>query len=133
MSKKENNNAATDLVAAFQKKYDDAVLELSALPADALKEVLDEAAQKVEQAKTELEAQVFKETEAADKFAADRLAAEKLALDNASKLKGKKQKVKFLISPTGKFNLAYVEGEEAVFSEAQANELEEAGYVKFIK
>lgn len=123
MSKKENNNAVTALVAAFQKKYDDTVLALNALPADALKEVIDEATKKVDQAKTELEAEVFKEAEA----------AEKLASENALKSKGEKQKVKFLISPTGAFNLAYAEGEEALLPEAQANELEEAGFVKFVK
>lgn len=41
--------------------------------------------------------------------------------------------VKFLVSPTGKFNLAYNEGEQASIPEPQAIELEELAYVKFVK
>jgi hypothetical protein len=37
-------------------------------------------------------------------------------------------KIKFTKSPTGTFNLAYSEGDEAEFSMAQAAELIEAGY-----
>ena len=40
--------------------------------------------------------------------------------------------VKFLVSPTGKFNLAYNVGEEASLPEPQAIELEELAYVKFV-
>ena len=37
-------------------------------------------------------------------------------------------KVKFIKQPTGKFNLAYSEGEEAVLAETLSTELIEAGY-----
>jgi hypothetical protein len=41
-------------------------------------------------------------------------------------------KIKFLLSPTGKFSLAYNVGEEAQINELQANELVEAGYAEFV-
>lgn len=47
--------------------------------------------------------------------------------------KEKKLKVKFKVSPTGKFNLAYNVGETALFNEAQATELVESGYAEFVK
>lgn len=47
--------------------------------------------------------------------------------------KGKDLKVKFLLSPTGRFGLGYSEGEEGTFSEAQANELVDAKYAEFVK
>ena len=45
------------------------------------------------------------------------------AVDTSEKLL-----IRFTKSPTGRFNLAYHEGEEAEFSMAQAAELIEAGY-----
>jgi hypothetical protein len=47
--------------------------------------------------------------------------------------KQKQVKIKFLLSPTGKFNLAYNEGEVAEFEEKQAAELVEAKYAEFVK
>jgi hypothetical protein len=41
--------------------------------------------------------------------------------------------VKFLLSPTAKFGLAYAEGEIGFFSEEQANELVGAKYAEFVK
>ena len=42
-------------------------------------------------------------------------------------------KVKFLLSPTGKFSLGYNPGEEASLPELQATELIEAGYAELVK
>lgn len=42
-------------------------------------------------------------------------------------------KIKFLLSPTGKFDLAYHIGEEGEFEEKQATELVEAKYAEFVK
>lgn len=42
-------------------------------------------------------------------------------------------KVKFLLSPTGVFNLGYNPGEEASLPELQATELIEAGYAELVK
>lgn len=42
-------------------------------------------------------------------------------------------KVKFLLSPTGKFGLGYSAGEEGEFNENQATELVEAGYAEYVK
>ena len=42
-------------------------------------------------------------------------------------------KVKFLISPTGMYNLAYNPGEEASLLALQAEELIEAGYAEIVK
>jgi hypothetical protein len=42
-------------------------------------------------------------------------------------------KIRFLLSPTGKFGLAYNEQEEADLPANQANELVEAKYAEFIK
>ena len=47
--------------------------------------------------------------------------------------KQKVLKVKFLLSPTAKFNLGYNVGEEGEFEEKQANELVEACYAEFVK
>jgi len=45
----------------------------------------------------------------------------------------KSLKVKFLLSPTGRFGLAYSEGETGTFPENEANELVEAKYAEFVK
>ena len=42
-------------------------------------------------------------------------------------------KVKFLLSPTGKFSLGYNEGEKASLPKLQAEELIEAGYAELVK
>ena len=46
---------------------------------------------------------------------------------------GKKVKVKFKVSPTGKFGLAYNVDETGYFNSAQATELVESGYAEFVK
>lgn len=45
----------------------------------------------------------------------------------------KTKKIKFLLSPTGKFNLAYNAGETAELLEEQANALIEAKYAEEVK
>ena len=42
-------------------------------------------------------------------------------------------KVKFLLSPTGKFGLGYSAGEEGEFEEKQAAELVDAKYAEYVK
>lgn len=42
-------------------------------------------------------------------------------------------KIKFLVSPTGKFNLAYNVNEIADLPKLQATELIEAGYAEIVK
>lgn len=57
---------------------------------------------------------------------------EKVENTTASK-KEKPVKIKFLISPTGKFNLAYNAGEKAALPKLQADELIEAGFAELVK
>jgi len=47
--------------------------------------------------------------------------------------KGKTAKVKFLLSPVGKFGLAYISGETGTFTKQQATELVDAKYAEFVK
>jgi hypothetical protein len=60
---------------------------------------------------------------------------EKLVEKTTDKQAKKEKSVKgvFLLSPTGRFNLAYSAGEEASLPELQALELEEAGYFRIGK
>lgn len=44
-----------------------------------------------------------------------------------------KVEIKFLLSPTRKFGLAYSEGETGLFTENQATELVEAKYAEYVK
>lgn len=69
------------------------------------------------------------------KVAEDAKAAEeaKAAEAKANKNDGKKVKIQFLLSPTGKFQLAYNVGEVVKINELQANELIEAGYAEIVK
>lgn len=62
----------------------------------------------------------------------EEVAVEKVAKATATG-KEKKVKVKFLLSPTGKFNLGYNAGETAILPELQADELIEAGYAEIVK
>ncbi len=47
--------------------------------------------------------------------------------------KEKLVKVKFILSPTGRFGLGYNPGEKASLFELQAKELIEAGYAELVK
>ena len=51
----------------------------------------------------------------------------------ANKKAGEEVKIQFLLSPTGKFQLAYNVGEVVKINELQANELVEAGYAEIVK
>ena len=64
----------------------------------------------------------------------DAVDAAKKAIEDANKPKekSKKVKVKFLLSPTGKFGLGYSAGEEGEFEEKQAAELVEAKYAEYV-
>lgn len=60
--------------------------------------------------------------------------AEEVAVQEvAAKKSGKEVKIQFLLSPTGRFNLAYNIGEVAKINELQANELVEAGFAEIVK
>ncbi len=47
--------------------------------------------------------------------------------------KEKTKKIKFILSPTGKFGLAYGVDEIVEMNANQANEIVESGYAEFIK
>jgi hypothetical protein len=53
----------------------------------------------------------------------------KTASDESPKL----IKIQFILSPSGKFDLAYNVGEIAEINANQANEIVEAGYAEFLK
>lgn len=70
----------------------------------------------------------------AQEVATEEVVAEKAPADKkADKKAGKEVKVQFLLSPTGRFNLAYNIGEVAKINELQANELVEAGFAEIVK
>lgn len=110
-----NNNAAAEAVAVLKKDYDEKLSVLNGLTETATGEEKAEAQAAVDKAKEALEA------------------ASKPKETTAVKAKEKLIKGKFLLSPTGRFNLAYNAGESASLPELQAIELEEAGYFKFDK
>jgi hypothetical protein len=103
--KKEKRDAAA--AALLQKNLDDAKAAFDGLGEDATQEQKDTAQAAIDTAQ--------------------------LAIDNVNKPSGKTKKVKFLLSPTGRFNLAYNEGEEGVFEEKQAAELVQAKYAEYVK
>lgn len=111
MANTNKTNKAAEAVALLQKTFDDALEVLNALPEDATQGQRGEAAQAVDDAR--------------------------LALEEANTpvivKEGKKVKVKFKVSPTGKFGLAYNVDETGSFNSAQANELVESGYAEFVK
>lgn len=110
-----NNNAAAEAVAALQQDYDAKLEVLNGLPDTATDEEKGEVQSAVDKAKEALEA------------------ASKPKETTPVKAKEKLIKGKFVLSPTGRFGLAYNAGESASLPELQANELEEAGYFKFDK
>jgi hypothetical protein len=63
----------------------------------------------------------------------EEVAVEKVAIATETAPSGKKLKVKFLLSPTGKFGLGYNVDEVASFPKIQATELIEAGYAELVK
>lgn len=114
MGKQNKENTAAEAVAVLQKAFDTAVSEQAALDATATPEVIESAKNKVDEAKASLDAEIEKQ-------------------ESEKPTSTKELEVEFLISPTGRFNLAYNVGEKASFPELQASELVEAGFAKFVK
>lgn len=115
MTKKEKD-AATLEVAALTKVLDQALEAQKSLAEDVTEEVKAEAKKNVDDAQAVLDAKNA-EIESANKPSE----------------KEKQVKVKFLLSPVGKFSLAYVVGETGTFNSSQATELVEAKYAEFVK
>lgn len=112
-----NKKTATTSVAVLQADYNTKLEVLNGLDETATDEVKAEAQTAVDEAKKLLDDELEK-------------------VSNASKIeiaktgKSKLVKGRFLLSPTGLYNLAYNVGEEASLPELQAKELDEAGYFK---
>lgn len=125
--------AALEVREAAQAKIDNATAEFNALAADATAEAREAAQAKIDAAVAEFNALVVSPEvkAAAQKKVDDALAAYEAA--TAPKQKEKKLKGVFVVSPTGKYNLAYNVGESAELPELQALELEEAGFFKLDK
>lgn len=115
MANTDKTNKAAEAVALLQKNFDDASEVLNTLPEDATEEQSAEAVKAFDEAK-----------EALDKATAGPVKKETAKLE-------KKLKVKFLVTPAGKFMLPHNVGQTASFNEAQANELVESGYAEFVK
>ena len=111
MANTNKTNKAAEAVALLQKNFDDASEVLNTLPEDATEEQSAEAVKAFDDA---------------------RLALEEANTPVVVK-EGKKVKVKFKVSPTGKFGLAYNVDETGYFNSAQATELVESGYAEFVK
>jgi hypothetical protein len=110
----ENKNTAAEAVAVLQSNLDAATEVLKNLPETASNEEKAEAGKAVGLAKKALsQATATSKTE--------------------KPVKEKQLKGIFLLSPTGRFGLAYSAGEKASLPELQATELEEAGYFRIDK
>jgi hypothetical protein len=59
---------------------------------------------------------------------AEEVVVEEVVVDDSEKVE-----VKFLLSPTRKFNLGYSVGETGFFTENEATELVEAKYAEYVK
>jgi hypothetical protein len=104
-----NKNKAAEVAALLTKNLEAAEFALANAPEDATAEEKKLLQNAVELAKKEIEDA------------------------NKPKEKSKMVKVKFLLSPTGKFGLAYSAGEVGEFEEKQAAELVEAKYAEYTK
>lgn len=106
---KQNNNKAAEAAALLNQNLEAAELALANAPEDATAE----------------DKQLLQ----------DAVDAAKKAIEDANqpKEKSKKVKVKFLLSPTGKFGLGYSAGEEGELEEKQAAELVDAKYAEYVK
>lgn len=107
LSKEEKEKRAAEAAALLQKNLDDAQVAFDGLGEDATEEQKQEAQKLLDDAK--------------------------LAIEEANKPSGKRKKVKFLLSPTGRFGLGYSAGEEGEFEEKQAAELVESKYAEYVK
>jgi len=109
-----NKNAAAEAVAALKSKFEAAETAFNAIT------------------ETTLDADIVSIT--ADYNAAKKEYEEAIAPKATTpKASAKTLKGKFIVSPTGKYNLGYNVGESASLPELQAKELEEAGYFKLDK
>lgn len=115
-----NNNATAEAAVALQKDYDAKLEVLNTLTETATAEEKQAAQSAVDEAKSLLDAELAK-----SKTLVTKTGAEKVKTEKAKLVKGK-----FLLSPTGRFGLAYNVGENASLPELQAKELDEAGYFK---
>lgn len=115
-----NNNATAEAVVALQQDYDTKLEVLNGLTEDATAEEKQSAQSAVDESKSLLDAELAK-----SKAPVTKAGTEKVKSEKAKLVKGK-----FLLSPTGRFGLAYNAGEPAELEEKQAKELDEAGYFK---
>lgn len=118
-----NNNAAAEAVVALQQDYNTKLEVLNGLIETATDEERLKAKTDVDEAKSLLDAELVKANKSSDNA----------GKGNSNTTKAKLVKGKFLLSPTGRYNLAYNVGEEASLPELQANELDESGYFKIGK
>lgn len=111
-----NKNTAAEAVAVLQQDYDAKLALLNGLEETAMPEAKAEAQTAVDEAKELLDKATSPKASTAPKAEKEKY------------LKGV-----FVVSPTGKYSLAYNVGESASLPELQALELEEAGYFKLDK
>lgn len=115
MANNNKNNKAADAVALLQKNFDEASEFLSNLSEDATQEQRDEATEALNSAKELLDQAILdlkpKSTEA----------------------KEKKLKIKFTVTPAGKFLLPYHVDQVVSLNENQATAIIEAGYAELVK
>lgn len=137
-------NAITEIATLEEKEaaktaFEQAELEFTTLPETATTEDKTAAQNHLDGTKAELERITALPTPidlhlAKTAYDEAKAAYEKASVKPAvSKAKEELVKGKFLVSPTGKYNLAYNVGEEAELPKLQAEELDEAGYFKISK
>ena len=137
-------NAITETATLEEKEaaktaFEQAELDFNIIPETATAEEKEAAKTAFEAATVEFERIAALPTPEEKQLAQTAYDEAKAVYEKASetpgipKAKEKLVKGKFLVSPTGKYNLAYNVGEEASLPELQAVELEEAGYFKIAK
>ncbi|WP_202703149.1 hypothetical protein [Flavobacterium sp. UGB4466] len=120
---KENINTTAKTAVVLQGEYNAKLEVLNALPETATAEERLTAQTAHDEAKSLLDTELAKEIKPGDNTGKDKAKAPKAE-------KPKLVKGKFLLSPTGRFGLAYNAGESAELESKQAAELDEAGYFK---
>ena len=114
---KNKKNAAAEAVVALQSDYNAKLSVLNGLDESVTSEDRQKAQNEYDQAKDALDAALkLVETSNVQNF----------SKENNAVIKGV-----FLLSPTGRFNLAYNTGEEAELPKLQAEELKAAGFFQF--
>jgi hypothetical protein len=107
-----NKNTASEAVAVLKKDYDEKLELFNGLDESVSDDLKNEALSALNIAKEALDNGL------------------KAVPKSDPKIKEKFVKGTFLLSPTGKYNLAYNAGESCSLPELQAIELEDAGYFK---